>query len=369
MPTVSHSCFKALKAIIVIPKTQNTLALKDVPVPVPGKREVLLRVLRVGICGTDRDIISGFYGESPAGSDYLILGHESLTRVEKVGPGVEGLKKGDLVVPTVRRSCPENCISCKNHQSDMCYTGHYFEHGIKGLHGFAAEFAKSDSTYIVKMPESLSELGVLLEPLTIVEKGLLQTYRLQESRLIWKPERALVLGAGPVGILATALLRLKGLNVDTVATRSKDSIKATLVESTGANYVNSKESPLCSLDNKYDFVFELTGNPSVASEAQNLIRVNGIVCYLGIYREDQETQNVGKTFTELVLGNKLHFGSVNANMSYFQSGARDLVKIRKKWPNLLSKMITRRAGPDDPQKIYSPESQEEIKSIVEFDSP
>ena len=350
----------------MVPKTPNSLQLRDAPVPTPGKREVLLRVLRVGICGTDRDIISGFYGEAPAGADYLILGHESLSRIEKLGPGFKDLKVGDLVVPTVRRSCPENCVSCRHHESDMCYTGHYFEHGIKGLNGFAAEYATTDSTYIVKMPESLSELGVLLEPLTIVEKGLLQTYNLQKSRLIWEPEKALVLGAGPVGILATAVLRLKGLQVDTVATRSKDSMKAQLVESTGAKYINSNETPLSSLAGQYDFVFELTGNPGVAYSAQDLIRVNGIVCYLGIYREDQENQNVGKVFTELVLGNKLHFGSVNANISYFRDGAKDLVKIRKKWPNLLSSMITRKGSPDDPQKIYSPESPEEIKSIVEF---
>ncbi len=175
----------------------------------------------------------------------------------------------NLAVPTVRRSCPENCVSCKNHESDMCYTGHYFEHGIKGLNGFAGEFAKSDSTYIVKMPESMSEMGVLLEPLTVVEKGIVQTYSLQKTRLIWKPERALVLGAGPVGILATALLRLMGLEVDTVATRSKDSLKARLVESTGANYLNSKETPLSSLDYKYDLVFEITGNPGVAYSSQD----------------------------------------------------------------------------------------------------
>jgi glucose 1-dehydrogenase len=355
-----------LKAVTVIPKKANSLQLRDVPVPAPGKREVLLRVLRVGICGTDRDIISGFYGEAPAGADYLILGHESLCRIEKLGQGVTGLKVGELVVPTVRRSCPENCVSCKHHESDMCYTGHYSEHGIKGLNGFAAEFAKTDSTYIVKMPEMLSELGVLLEPLTIVEKGLVQTYKLQKTRLIWTPERALVLGAGPVGILATAVLRLRGLEVATVATRTKDSTKARLVESTGAKYINSKETPLSSLAGQYDFVFELTGNPSIAFIAQDLIRVNGIVCFLGIYREDQETQNVGRVFTDLVLGNKLHFGSVNANISYFQDGAKDLVKIQKKWPNLLSSMITRKAGPDDPQKIYSPESEEEIKSTVEF---
>lgn len=356
-----------MKAITVVPKTQKSLKLRDVPVPVPGNREVLLRVLRVGICGTDRDITSGFYGEAPAGSDYLILGHESLSRVEKLGPNVTGLQVGDLVVPTVRRSCPENCVSCSHNQSDMCYTGHYFEHGIKGLHGFAAEYGKSDSSYIVKMPESLRELGVLLEPLTIVEKGLLQTYLLQKARLIWEPTKALVLGAGPVGILATAILRLKGLEVDTVATRAKDSLKARLVESTGAKYINSDDTPLSLLADQYDMVFEVTGSPQIAYAAQDLIRVNGVVSYLGIYREDLETHNVGTSYTQLVLGNKLHFGSVNANISYFQMGSEDLVKIQNRWPNLLTSMITRIAGPDLPEKIYTPETREEIKSILEFE--
>jgi glucose 1-dehydrogenase len=355
-----------LKAITVIPRKQGTLRLQDIPVPVPTNRQVLLKVLRVGICGTDRDIISGFYGQAPIGSDYLVLGHESLCRIEKLGTEVEGWQVGDLVVPTVRRACPENCLSCRKMQSDMCYTGNYSEHGIMGLDGFASEFATSDFAYLAKMPESLSELGVLLEPLTVVEKGIVQSYNIQHSRLTWEPERVLVLGAGPVGILATALLRLQGLDVETIATRSMDSLKARLIESTGATYINAKENPIASLENKYDLVLEITGSPSVASEAQNLIRVNGIVCFLGIYREDQEAQNVGKIFTDLVLGNKLHFGSVNANITYFEKGAKDLVRIQNKWPSLLSSIITRQAGPDDPMKIYSPESEEEIKSIVEF---
>ena len=355
-----------LKAIVVTPRKQGSLRTQDVPLPIRGKKQALLKVLRIGICGTDRDIISGFYGEAPEGSDYLVLGHESLCRIESVGGSADGLKKGDLVVPTVRRNCPENCISCRNGQSDMCYTGHYREHGIKQLHGFASEFALSDISFIVKLPESLSTVGVLLEPATIVEKGLLQSNSLQNARLKWEPDRVLVLGAGPVGLLATAILRLRGFSVDTVATRSRDSLKARLVEATGAKYVNSKEVSLDSLDHKYDMVFELTGNPSVATKAQDLIGVNGVVCFLGIYREDQETQNSGRVFTDLVLGNKLHFGSVNANRTYFESGAKDLANIEKKWPQLLGRMITRKETPDNPEKAYSPESEEEIKTIVEF---
>jgi threonine dehydrogenase-like Zn-dependent dehydrogenase len=182
----------------------------------------------------------------------------------------------------------------------------------------------------------------------------------------WKPKKALVLGAGPVGLLGTAILRLKGLEVDTVATRSKDSLKAKLVETTGATYINSKETPLHSLDNRYDVVFEITGNPSVALEAQDLIMVNGIVCYLGIYREDQETQNIGKVFTDLVLGNKLHFGSVNANKSYFERGVTDLRKIQRMWPDFLSSMITRKEKLESAKDAYMPDSEEDIKTIIQF---
>ncbi len=356
-----------LKAITVIPRKTNSLKLQDVEVPSPNSHEVLLKVQRIGICGTDRDIISGFYGEAPEGSSYLILGHESLCRVSETGRFVRGLKKGDLVVPTVRRNCPENCLNCRNGESDMCVTGHYKEHGIKGLHGFASDFAMSDASFVVRISESLSEIGVLLEPLTIVEKGISQTFKIQQGRLKWKPEKMLVLGAGPVGLLATAVLRMRGFEVHTVATRERDSLKARLVEETGATYINSKETPLSSLEHKYDAVFEITGSPSVALEAQALIRVNGVACFLGIYRQQQQLEDAGAIFTDLVLGNKVHFGSVNANKSYFVSGAKDLVLIQKKWPSLLKRMITRQKEPEDFEAAYSPESEEEIKTVINFE--
>jgi threonine dehydrogenase-like Zn-dependent dehydrogenase len=248
----------------------------------------------------------------------------------------------------------------------MCYTGHYREHGIKQLNGFASEYALSDASFVVKLSESLSRLGVLLEPLTIVEKALTQTLNLQNARLTWNLKRALVLGAGPVGLLATAILRLRGVEVDTAATRPEESLKARLIRSTGARYINSRSTPLNSLGYNYDAVFEVTGNPGVALLAQDLIRVNGIVCYLGIYRAEQEMQDIGQLFTDMVLGNRIHFGSVNANKSYFEAGAKDLVQIQQTWPDFLDKMITRKEKPDDPSKAYSPESEEEIKTVVEF---
>lgn len=355
-----------MKAIVVTPKRANSLRIMDTEVPDPKKLELQLEVHKVGICGTDRDIISGFYGEAPHGFDYLVLGHESLSRVSDVGAGSKGFKKGDLVVPTVRRNCDENCLNCRASESDMCLTGGYYEHGIKGLHGFAREFAISDSRFVVKLPESLSDVGILLEPLTVVEKGEVQTFKLQLGRMKWKPKKALVLGAGPVGLLATSILKLRGLDVDTIATRSEDSLKAKLVEQTGAKYINARETPLSTLEKKYDIVFEITGNPSVAFEAQQLIGVNGVVCFLGIYKSQQDTEDAGKLFTDLVLGNKVFFGSVNANKTYFEKGVKDLQAIRKKWSGFLEKIITRRASYEDLEKAYSPESEEEIKTIIEF---
>ena len=312
------------------------------------------------------DIISGFYGEAPAGSTYLILGHESLSRVEELGPGVRGFKRGDLVVPTVRRNCTENCLNCRNGASDMCLTGHYKEHGIKGLHGFAGEFAVTDARFVTKLPEALSEVGVLLEPLTIVEKGINQIFLMQRARMKWEPRNALVLGAGAVGLLATALLELKGLEVSTVARKPADSLKAKLVSSTGASYVNIEKTPLSSMENRFDVVFEATGASSVALEAQNLCSANGVVSFVGIYRSKVTTEDAGRVFTNLVLGNRLYFGSVNANISYFRQGALDLVSIGKRWRGFLEGIITDKVSVSQWEKAYSEKGEDDVKTVLQF---
>lgn len=356
-----------MKAVTVTPGTAGSVSLKEVPVPAPKPRQLLLKVLKVGICGTDMDIVNGFYGEAPAGSPYLILGHESLSRVEGVGLGCKGFKKGDLVVPTVRRGCPENCLNCRSGESDMCLTGHYKEHGIKGLHGFASELTVSDSRFVVKLPESLSEVGVLLEPLTIVEKGIEQAFRIQNARMKWKPSTALVLGSGPVGLLATALLRQMGLTVTTVARKPADTPKARLASSTGAAYVDVQDRPLSSMEDKFDFVFEATGSTAVALEAQNLCRTNGVVSFVGIYKSQAETEDAGKVFTNLVLGNRVYFGSVNANISYFRKGASDLVKIRRKWNGFLEGILTNHVPLTKAESAYIPKGEDDVKTVLEME--
>ena len=350
----------------VIPRQAGSLEVRDLAEPSPARGELLLDVQRVGVCGTDRDIISGFYGEAPRGSGYLVLGHESLSRVKEPGRGVKRFRKGDLVVPTVRRNCPEECLNCRSGESDMCLTGHYREHGIKGLNGFAGERALTDSRFVVKLPESLSEVGVLLEPLTIVEKGILQAFLMQKARMKWEPRKALVLGAGAVGLLATAVLRLRGVEVTTVARRPEGSLKARLASSTGASYVNVKQDPLSGMEGRFDIVIEATGATSVALEAQSLCGVNGVVSYVGIYRPEVVSEDAGKVFTDLVLGNRVYLGSVNANISYFRSGVRDLVAIRRKWDGFLDRMITRTVPIARGAEAYGPEGDEEVKTVLQI---
>lgn len=336
----------------------------EVDVPKPKSGEVLLRVSRLGIDGTDRDINAGFYGAPPEGADFLVLGHEALGRIETVGSGVTGFAPGELVVPTVRRSCPENCVNCRSGESDMCLTGHYYEHGIYKLHGFASEWAVTDANYLVKIPRELADVAVLLEPTSIVEKALQQAYTIQ-NRMVWEPKSALMLGAGPIGQLGTLLLRLRGLEVFTVARRPANDSKARLVEASGAKYVNAEETSLDSLGRSFDMIIEGTGNASVAIDALRHLATNGVLCYLGVYGPRQVSFEAGSLFREVVLRNKLLFGSVNANKRYFEMGLKDFQAIKKKFGNLLPRLFTAVLKPEDFRKAFQP-GADEIKTVIDF---
>ena len=324
----------------------------------------MLRTIKIGICGTDLEIIQGGYGEAPPGSDYLVLGHECLATVETAPNNSIGIKKGDLVVPTVRR--PDRCLNCQNGESDMCLTGQYKEHGIKGLHGFCSEYSLSDLNYLVAVPSELSDVAVLLEPTSVAEKGIFQSFKIQE-RMIWKPQKALVLGTGPVGLLTILLLRLRGLEVTAVATRPKDSLKARIVEKIGGTYVNADDQPITALG-KFDLVMEETGVASLAAEAQSLLNNNGVLCLLGIYRPSLATQDIGHSYDDIVLGNKITFGSVNANKRYFVEGIRDFKTIQQRFPGVLKSMLTKTSGPSNYTQAYSP-TKDDIKSVIDFQMP
>ena len=248
----------------------------------------------------------------------------------------------------------------------MCFTGQYKEHGIKGLHGFCSEYTVSDLNFLVKIPEELLDVAVLLEPMSVAEKAVLQTLKIQE-RMVWKPKRALVLGTGPLGLLTVMLLRIKGFEVTAVATRPKDTLKAQLVQKVGGEYINSNEQPIGTLG-KFDFILEETGDSSVAAEAQGLLNSNGVLCLLGIYGPKQATQDIGRIFANVVLGNKLIFGSVNANIRYFQRGLEDFAGIQQRFSGALNSLFTKVVSPSGFLQAYNP-SKDDIKSIIDFQTP
>src|SRR6185503_10088534 len=212
-----------MKAIAVKPGVPNTVHLTELPAPkvadIPNGRGVLVQVLRVGVDGTDKEINAAEYGAAPEGYDFLIIGHESFGRVEAVGPNVTEVKPGDFVVATVRR--PGKSIYDLIGTNDMTTDDTYFERGINLLHGFLSEYYVDNADFIVKVPQSLKEVGVLLEPITIGEKGITQAYEIQRRLRVWHPRRAAVLGAGTIGLLATLILRLRGLEVTTFGLNAK----------------------------------------------------------------------------------------------------------------------------------------------------
>ena len=353
-----------MKAIIAEPPKRDSVKLVEIPEPIPKEREILLETLCVGIDGTDREINEGVYGTPPKGSDYIVLGHEAIARVQEIGDQVKGISEGDLVVPTVRRPCEENCLNCRIGETDMCLTGNYFEHGIYRLHGFASEKAVSDADFLVKIPPKLEDVAVLLEPLSIAEKAVSQSFKIQQ-RIKWQPKKAFIVGAGPLGLLATMILRLKGIQVYAAATRKKESLKAEIVRSVGGIYVNVRETPIETLQEKFDIVIEATGRVEPALETLNLLGPNSVVCFLGVYREKKACEEFGKVLTNMVLGNRLMFGSVSSNKTHFEMGITDMLEIRNQYRNVLDRLITKRLYPTDFEQAFNPE-KEDIKTVICF---
>lgn len=371
-----------MRAVVVYPGLGRPPELTDVPPPelVPGS--VAVRVFDVGVCGTDREILAGGHGAAPPGRDRLVLGHESFGRVEEVHAPGSALAPGDYVVATVRRGCP-TCGHCAEGMSDFCDTGAFVERGILGMDGFLADRYVEDPRYLIKVPAELRDVGVLLEPLSVVEKALQQAFAAQirvpgvaTARLdpwvdgpsSWRARRALVLGAGPIGILAAVVLRLLGSEDVAIVERRPREGKRAIVESVGARYVATGGGSLREVlaGERYDLVLEAAGAASVVVDALPLLAANGVVCLTGIFAAGQpaETLALNDLLREMVYRNQAVVTSVNSNRSYFVRGVQTMGQLEARWPGLLGRLITRRMPMERYADAVEPEP-DGVKTVVE----
>lgn len=337
---------ETMKAIAVLPGRPNTIHLREVPKPrlsdVPNGRAVLVKILRVGVDGTDKEINAAEYGAAPAGDDYLILGHESFGRVEAVGPNVTELKPGDYVAATVRR--PGSSLYDAIGTYDMTTDDTYFERGINLRHGFLTEYYVDDPEYIVRVPAGLKEVGVLMEPTSVAEKAIAQAYEVQRRLRVWRPKRAAVLGAGTLGLLTTLFLRLRGLEVVTFGLTAPPYLNSTMVEALGARYVSTKTASLREASEKYgpfDIIIEGTGYSPLAFEAMEVLARNGVLVMVSVTGGERKLEiPADKINLGFVLGNKVALGSVNANREYFEMGVKDLADAELSYPRWLAGLLT-----------------------------
>jgi len=361
---MSKTLTATMRAVAVTPKQPGSARQVELPVPTATRDTAVMRVLEVGIDGTDTEINSGLYGEAPPGFDFLVIGHEALSVVEAVGEGVSGFIPGDLVVSTVRR--PDDCTNCRAGESDMCLFGQYTERGIKGAHGYMGEYYGETPAFMVKIPPDLRPFAVLLEPLSIVEKVTYQAWKIQE-RMLWEPKRAVVLGAGSIGILGTILLRLRGLEVHVYAKSPADTLQGRILTSLGASYQGVADHPVTGIKDELgqiDFILEATGSSEVAFQVMAQLGTNGVLCLTGVSAGNRSIEIPADVINlQMVLGNRLAFGSVNANRRYFEMGVQHFQQAERQWPGLFERLITRRVPFDDFMSALD-RRPEDIKTLL-----
>jgi len=323
-----------MQALTVVPGQAGSARLDDVPEPSPQSGSVLVQTLAVGVCGTDAEIVSGKYGWAPPGKERLILGHESLGRVLEA-PAGSGLAKGDLVVGIVRRPDPVPCVNCAVGEWDMCRNGQYTERGIKEVDGYCSERYRIEPSFAVKVDAKLERVGVLLEPASVLAKAWEHTERIGQ-RAHWAPRKALVTGAGPIGLLAALMGVQRGLEVH-VLDRVSEGPKPALVHDLGAHYHTGS---ITELAREADVIIECTGVGQIVLDAMQTSPPDAIVCLTGIAaggrRLGVDVETLNKT---MVLENDVVFGSVNANRRHYEKGAESLARADAAW---LERLITRR---------------------------
>jgi glucose 1-dehydrogenase len=303
----------------------------------------LVRVLRVGVDGTDKEINAAEYGTAPEGDDFLIIGHENFGVVEEVGPNVpDTIVPGGHVVASVRR--PGGDLYGAIGLQDFTTDDVYYERGINLLHGYLTEHYVEDARFVFPLPESLREVGVLLEPTSVAEKGINHAYEIQRRLKIWEPRRACILGSGTIGLLAALVARLRGLELTVFSLPPKPNRGAELVEQLGGRYVSSQARTLVETSAEhgvFDLIVDATGFSPLVWEAAEVLGKNGVLVLSSITGGDRTAEIRSDAINQsFVLGNKVMVGTVNASSADFRSGVDDLIKAEAVYPGWLAQLLT-----------------------------
>jgi threonine dehydrogenase-like Zn-dependent dehydrogenase len=368
-----------MKAIAVHPGIPNSMHLRDVDPPrlddIEGGQGVLVEVIRVGVDGTDKEINAAEYGEAPPGDDYLITGHENFGRVLEVGPEVPSvIRPGGLVVSTVRR--PGMSVYDLIGLQDMTTDDVYYERGINLRHGYLTERYVEDAAYVVALPDSLQEVGVLLEPMTVGEKGINQAYEVQRRLRVWDPRRALVLGSGTIGLLTALAMRLRGLEVTCASLRPAPYLNSDLIEAIDATYASTQDTTLpeaCAAYGPFDIILDATGFSPLVFEAAQVLAKNGVLILASVTGGDRRVDVPSDMINQgFVLGNKVMLGTVNASREDFVRGVDDMIKAEARYPGWLGRLLTHRVeGLERYREMLDAltNARDAIKVYVEVASP
>lgn len=366
-----------MKAISLVPHTTN-VSIEEIGEPqIVSPYDIKIKVLQVGICGTDREEAEGGRADAPAGKHELVIGHEMFGQVVETGNKVQSVKPGEYGLFTVRRGCGE-CEACRNNRSDLCYSGRYTERGIKEADGYQTEFVIDKEQYFIKVPEQIKHIGVLTEPMSVAAKAIDEAIIIQGARLKdilpagnWlKGKKALVAGLGPIGLMAAFALRLQGANVTGLDIVEENSLRVQILKQIGGTYIDGRKVQTTDIDDRFgeaDFIFEATGIAKLQIQLIDALGVNGIYVATGIPGGDRPlTIAAGAILQQLVLKNQVLLGSVNASIHHYKQAVEYLQTAHETWPDEIQKIITEKIPYTQFREALFIHDPEEIKVVIDW---
>jgi threonine dehydrogenase-like Zn-dependent dehydrogenase len=352
-----------MKAVAVFPASREVRLIDQEEPRIRRPDQARVRILDVGVCGTDKEICTFAYGTPPTGADHLVIGHEALGEVLEVGDEVRGLRAGDLVVPTVRRPCSSpGCRPCRAGHQDFCESGGFTERGIRGAHGYLTEMVVEEARYLSRVPSQLREVGVLVEPLTIAEKAAHQLLGLMQRRPPWvdpaageqglgRGLQALVVGAGPVGLLGAMVLRQTEFGTFIYSREEEPDPRVHVAQAMGAAYISSRAVPtdrLAARMGPIDLVYEAAGHSRLAMEVLRALGPNGVYVLTGVPSVETLVEaDPAAILRDIVLKNQVVLGTVNAGSDAFASAVADLEGFDHRWPSAVRPLVGQRTPMED----------------------